>query len=77
MSGWGGRRVTQARAAWAQLLPLPCSRCGQLVHAHQAWHLDHRTPRSQGGTDATIWPAHRRCNLRAGATPAARPRERW
>ena len=52
---------------WAARLPLPCTRCGALVHPGQEWHLDHTTPRSQGGHDADARPAHAHCNVTHGA----------
>jgi hypothetical protein len=31
-TSWGGRAVTELRAHFARRLPLPCGRCGELVH---------------------------------------------
>ena len=79
MSGWGGARVTRARAAWALRLPVPCSRCGRDVTPDQAWQLDHLTARAidpaATWTTGNLWPAHRRCNESAGGRLGAR--RRW
>jgi 5-methylcytosine-specific restriction endonuclease McrA len=60
------RRWRELRAAWSLRLPAPCSRCGELVLATDAWHLDHTIPRSAGGSDRDARPAHARCNMSAG-----------
>jgi len=47
-----------ARAAWKNLLPLPCTVCGKTVTAAMDWHLDH----TDDGR-AYLGPAHAACNL--------------
>lgn len=75
MGRWAGTPVTRARAYWAARLPLPCSRCGKPVipdttKPDHGWQVDHwPIPRELGGTDT--WPAHRTCNLLAGAKRGA------
>ena len=67
--GWHGSTVRDARAYWATQLPLPCSKCKRPVVPGQRWQVDHLIPRALGGdlTDrANQWPAHGRCNERAG-----------
>ena len=81
-SAWGGRAAAKYRAHFAPQLPLPCLRCGQPVHAHQAWEVDHRLSRDAypelTHDLANMWPSHRRCNRRAGQaiTTAKRTRSR-
>ncbi|MBC2934702.1 hypothetical protein [Nocardioides sp. zg-1228] len=61
-----GHAWNQRRRQWAQLLPVPCARCGQPVHPDDAWDLDHLTPAALGGGPDTARPAHQRCNRSAG-----------
>lgn len=66
---WAGRKVTDARAYWRPLLPLPCYRCRQPVLPHQRWHVEHTIDRALGGREddiATQWVSHGRCNESAG-----------
>jgi hypothetical protein len=62
---WSGRAVTNARHYMAQLLPLPCGRCGHRVTPEHQWVIGHRIPRSVRPDltwDPTNWqPEHRRC----------------
>jgi hypothetical protein len=60
------RQWRKRRAMWAARLPMPCYRCGALITPDMAWHLDHTTPRSQGGHDADARPSHARCNFLHG-----------
>jgi hypothetical protein len=82
MTEWSGRVVTEARAYWARQLgagPLPCTRCGRLVYAGEAWDVDHLTERARGGDHgrANQGVAHSLCNRRAGqALAQARTRTR-
>ncbi len=66
---WTGNRVVKARARWASLLPLPCTRCGRPVEPGTPWDVDHMVPLSAGGSPG--WdnqgPAHRSCNRAHGA----------
>ena len=78
---WGGRRVTELRAAWAPRVAaggLACPRCGLLIAPGQAWDLGHQTARSAGGSDdpTNLAPEHTRCNRRAGAALIGDPRTR-
>jgi 5-methylcytosine-specific restriction endonuclease McrA len=52
------------RLAFAATLPTRCEVCGELIRPGQPWDLDHRIPRSKGGTNhpANLRPLHRRCN---------------
>lgn len=79
MSGWGGRKVTEARRAWATRLPVPCSKCGRDVEPDQPWHLDHLDARAiapqRTWDPANLWPAHKRCNERDGGRMGAQ--RRW
>lgn len=72
---WTGRVVTAARAYWRPRLPLPCYWCGRPVLPTQAWVVEHKVPRSQGGsvTDrANQWVSHRRpCSDHSGAVMGA------
>lgn len=71
MTSWGGRKVQAVRKQWAQQLPLPCLRCGEMVYRHQVWHVGHRIPRSLRPDlqweQENQWPEHATCNL-AGQT---------
>lgn len=79
-TAWAGEVVRAARRYWAARLPLPCSRCTLDVLSSQAWDVDHLVSRAQGGdvlARDNQWPAHRRCNARAGqALSAERARAR-
>jgi hypothetical protein len=46
-----------------------CSRCGEPIDPREPWHLDHTEDRT-----AYLGPAHRDCNLRAGAVKGAQVR---
>lgn len=66
---WSGRRVTRERARLAELLPMPCSRCGRPVDVGMAWHVDHLLERILGGGHdrGNLGVAHARCNTSAGS----------
>jgi hypothetical protein len=66
MHPYSGGAWQQLRARWAQLLPVPCARCGELVHPGEPWDLDHVVPLALGGRADTARPAHQDCNRRAG-----------
>src|SRR3954466_3669485 len=59
---WAARR-----ARWAERLPYPCARCGEVINPGDLWDLDHLKPLALGGTDDTARPAHVRCNRRHGS----------
>lgn len=44
-----------------------CHLCGQPGTADDPITADHTVPRSQGGADSPLRPAHRSCNSRRGA----------
>ena len=52
------------RRAFAATLPAVCEKCGQVINPGDRWELDHRVPRSRGGTNdlSNLRPLHRRCN---------------
>lgn len=55
-----GKAHQAARRAWAPRVTqgrVRCARCGELIAADDAWHLDHVGERSH--------PAHARCNIGA------------
>jgi 5-methylcytosine-specific restriction endonuclease McrA len=64
-SGYNSR---DARAYFRPLLPLPCSRCPNLVQPDMEWEVDHLIPVSEGGGHdlANLHPAHKECNRRHG-----------
>jgi 5-methylcytosine-specific restriction endonuclease McrA len=66
---WNGWDSTKARARWAGMLPLPCTRCGAPVEPGTPFDVDHLVPLSQGGGKGfdNQGPAHRSCNRRHGA----------
>lgn len=79
MSGpWGGRRVMKLRQQLAQLLPVPCARCGKPVLPGMKWDLGHvveidRDP--EGMWDPSlIRIEHAHCNRAAGARYSNRKR---
>lgn len=61
--------MTRERERLGALLPLPCSRCGRIVTAEMAWHVDHLVERvHHGGHDrANLGVAHAKCNTSAGS----------
>jgi 5-methylcytosine-specific restriction endonuclease McrA len=68
--------VTGERARLAQLLPLPCTRCGRPVTAGMVWHVDHILERVLGGGHerGNLGVAHARCNMSAGQALAQQRR---
>jgi hypothetical protein len=55
------------RARILPQLPLPCGKCGRLVHAEQPWHVGHNVDLSAGGTSADgFQPEHARCSTSSG-----------
>ena len=69
MTGWNGRTVTTARAAWKARLPLSCYLCGGIVDGTRPWVVEHILERSNGGhvTDPTNqWVSHRTCSDKSG-----------
>lgn len=69
--GYGFEHV-KLRRRWAVRVAtgaVACSRCGRLISASAAWHLDHRDDRN-----GYLGPAHRRCNLVAAARKTNRIR---
>lgn len=67
------RAWQRQRRWWAQQLPLPCARCGQVIHPNDNWHLDHMIPRWAGGADDTARPSHAYCNLTVSNDHPRRP----
>lgn len=66
---WAGRKVSDARAYWAPLLPLPCWRCRQPVLPEHRWQVEHIHERAAGGAEEGVgnqWVSHGRCNESAG-----------
>lgn len=83
MSGWGGRRTMNLRGRWRALIAaggVPCSVCGIELEPGAPFDLDHRHALVLGGDvwdRDNLWPAHQRCNRRAGrALQAALYRQR-
>lgn len=69
LTHWSGRVVTEARAYWGPLLPLPCRKCHRPVYPDQPWTVGHIVPRALGGsvTDRdNQWPEHPRENFSEG-----------
>ena len=66
---WGGRYVGVIRDLVLGVYGDTCHICGD----PGAWSVDHRTPRSFGGTDVldNLRPTHLLCNQRRGTTPLA------
>ncbi len=54
----------RTRRAVAATRPAVCEKCGQVINPGDLWELDHRIPRSRGGTNdlSNLRPLHRRCN---------------
>jgi|SRR6516164_10537676 5-methylcytosine-specific restriction endonuclease McrA len=52
------------RAAFAANLPTPCGICGLTIRVGEPFHLNHRVPRSKGGTNhpSNLEVTHPRCN---------------
>lgn len=76
---WSGRVVTQNRERLAAMLPTPCARCGRIVTADMAWHVDHLDAQVLGGRhdQANLAVSHARCNMAHGsALGRARRRSR-
>ena len=60
-----GTTHQRERRRYARILaatPLPCTRCGEPVHATNAWDLDH----DDNDRSRYLGPAHSACNRRAG-----------
>ncbi|HSS11217.1 MAG TPA: HNH endonuclease signature motif containing protein [Acidimicrobiales bacterium] len=69
-STWRWRQLRRMAATRLAVTgPQPCTRCGQPIGYGEAFDLDHRTPRSAGGTDRldNLGVAHPTCNR--SATP--------
>jgi hypothetical protein len=67
-----GLEHQRERRAWepkVQRGEVACSRCGRLIVPGEPWHLDHTDDRA-----GYLGPAHRDCNLRAGAVKGAQVR---
>lgn len=68
---WGGRYVTRLRLLVLATYGDTCIHCGDTG----ARSIDHRHPRSHGGTDtlANLAPAHPACNTSRGTRPLPDP----
>jgi hypothetical protein len=84
-SKYTGRHVTRLRDYWRPRLPLPCWRCGRVLHAtpEKGWTVGHLRDRALGGSiddPSNTWPECPRCNFAAGGrlgaarTNAKRPK---
>lgn len=76
MARWGGRRVARITAVLLQRDYIPgkgwrCYLCRRITNDAKLLSVEHKTPRSQGGTDAmsNLVLAHRSCNYARGAKP--------
>lgn len=63
--GLGWKHQQRAKQEISQ--DMTCWRCGQPATESDPITADHSIPRSQGGVDSPLRPAHRSCNSRAGA----------
>jgi hypothetical protein len=61
------------RAAFALTLPAPCGKCGGIIRPGDRWHLNHKIPRTRGGTNhpGNLEVTHPHCNQ------AEAPRLAW
>lgn len=71
--GWGGRRVTELRAKWRRRIAtedIYCAICRGIILPGMSFDIDHGEARVYGTRDvwdeSNHWPAHSRCNRRAG-----------
>lgn len=73
---WGGRRRNTIFAALLQRDLIPgkgwrCIVCGRIASDEHQLSVEHKTPRSLGGTDAfsNLALSHRSCNYSRGSRP--------